>query len=55
MENINSGDYINGHLYDLVLRNNIVYHSFLYDAIDKAFVKGEFKIYQHDVSMFREV
>ena len=55
MENRSSNNYINGHLYDLVLRNNIVYNSFLYDAMDKAFVKGEFKIYQHDVSMFREV
>ena len=47
--------YVNGQIYDLVLRNNIVFHSFRYDAIERAFIKGEDKIDQREVSMFREV
>ncbi len=54
MKNRNSM-YVNGQLYDLVLWNNIVYHSFSYDAMSRAFFKGEDKVDPRDVTMFREV
>lgn len=46
--------YVNGQVYDIVLRNNVVYRSFIYDAASRAFVKGEDKVDQRDVSMYRE-
>lgn len=47
--------YVNGQVYDIVLRNNVVFRSFMYDAQSRAFVKGSDKVDQRDVSMYIEV
>lgn len=47
--------YVNGQVYDIVLRNNVVFRSFIYDAESKAFIKGNDKVDQREVSMYREV
>lgn len=47
--------YVNGQRYDIVLRNNVVFRSFVYDALDRVFIKGEDKVHQREVSMYMEV
>lgn len=47
--------YVNGQVYDIVLRNNVVFRSFMYDASCGAFIKGSDKVDQRDVSMYIEV
>lgn len=47
--------YVNGQIYDIVLWNNVVFRSFKYDAESRAFIRGNDKVDQRDVSMYIEV
>ncbi len=47
--------YVNGQRYDIVLRNNEVFRSFMYNAFEKTFIKGKDKVQQWDVSMYIKV